>query len=67
VLNPAVLPPSGMEWEAYLRITKAMVCEADVVYVLQNWEHSSGVQEELALAESLGKGIIYESRNAVIV
>ena len=67
VLNPAVLPPSGMAWEAYLRITKAMVREADVVYVLQNWEHSRGVKEELALAESLGKEIIYEQREVVIV
>ena len=25
VLNPAVLPPSGLEWEAYLRITKALM------------------------------------------
>lgn len=67
VLNPAVLPPSGMAWEAYLRITKAMVREADVIYVLKNWEHSRGVKEELALAESLGKEIIYEPREVVIV
>lgn len=67
VLNPAVLPPSGLEWEAYLRITKAMVREADVVYVLQNWEHSRGVKEEVELAERLGKEIIYELRKAVIV
>ena len=67
VLNPAVLPPSGMAWEAYLRITKAMVREADVVYVLKNWEYSRGVKEELALAESLGKEIIYEPREVVIV
>ena len=67
VLNPAVLPPSGLEWEAYLRITTAMVREADVVYVLQNWERSRGVKEEVELAERLGKEIIYESRKAVIV
>ena len=67
VLNPAVLPPSGLEWEAYLRITKAMVREADAIYVLQNWEQSQGVREEIALAESLGKEIIYEPRKAVIV
>jgi len=67
VLNPAVLPPSGLEWEAYLRITKAMVREADAIYVLQNWEHSQGVREELALAAQLGKEIIYEPREAVIV
>lgn len=67
VLNPAVLPPSGLEWDAYLRITMAMLREADVVYVLQNWEHSKGVREELVLAESLGKEIIYEPRKAVIV
>lgn len=67
VLNPAVLPPSGMAWEAYLRITKAMVREADAIYVLQNWEHSQGVREEIALAESLGKEIIYEPRKVVIV
>ena len=60
VLNPAVLPPSGLEWEAYLRITKAMVREADIVYVLQNWERSRGVKEEVELAERLGKEIIYE-------
>ena len=67
VLNPAVLPPSGLEWEAYLRITTAMLREADVVYVLQNWERSRGVKEEVELAERLGKEIIYESRKAVIV
>ena len=67
VINPAVLPPSGMAWEAYLRITKAMVREADIVYVLRNWEHSRGVKEELALAARLGKEIIYEPREAVIV
>ena len=67
VLNPAVLPPSGLEWDAYLRITTAMVREADIVYVLKNWEYSRGVKEELALAERLGKEIIYEPREAVIV
>ena len=66
VLNPAVLP-WGMEWEAYLRITKEMVRCADVVYVLQNWENSKGVHEELSLAARLGKKIIYEPREAVIV
>ena len=55
-----LLPPSGLEWEAYLRITKAMVREADIVYVLQNWERSRGVKEEVELAERLGKEIIYE-------
>ena len=67
VLNPAVLPPSGLEWEAYLRITKAMLREAEVVYVLQNWEHSRGVKEERNLAAHLGKEIIYEPRDAIIV
>jgi len=66
VLNPAVLP-WGMEWEAYLRITKAMVRCANVIYVLQNWENSRGVREELALADRLGKEIIYEPREVVIV
>jgi hypothetical protein len=37
-----------------------MVREADVVYVLQNWERSRGVKEEVKLAERLGKEIIYE-------
>jgi phage protein len=66
VLNPAVLP-WGMEWEAYLQITKEMVRCADAIYVLQNWENSRGVREELALAEQLGKEIIYEPREVVIV
>ena len=41
--------------------------EADIVYVLKNWEYSRGVKEELALAKSLGKEIIYEPREVVIV
>ena len=61
VLNPAVLPPSGMAWEAYLHITKAMVHEADIIYVLKNWEYSKGVWEEVSLAACLDKEIIYES------
>jgi hypothetical protein len=60
VLNPAVLP-WGMAWEAYLHITKAMVHEADIIYVLKNWEYSKGVWEELSLAACLDKEIIYES------
>ena len=60
VLNPAVLP-WGMAWESYLRVTKVMVHEADIIYVLKNWEHSKGVWEELSLAAFLGKEIIYES------
>ena len=44
-----------------------MVRCADVVYVLQNWENSKGVHEELTLAARLGKKIIYEPREAVIV
>lgn len=35
--------------------------------VPQNWEYSRGVKEELAFAESLGKEIIYEPREVVIV
>ena len=45
----------------------AMVREADAIYVFQNWEHSKGVREELALAAQLGKEIIYEPREAVVV
>jgi len=44
-----------------------MVREADVVYVLQNWEHSKGVREELAPAARRGEESIYEPRKAVIV
>jgi hypothetical protein len=35
--------------------------------VLQNWEHSRGVKEEINLAAHLGKEIIYEPRDAIIV
>ena len=44
-----------------LYITKAMVHEADIIYVLKNWEYSKGVWEELSLAACLDKEIIYES------
>ena len=66
VINPAVLP-SGLKWADYLRITKEMLQCADVVYVLPCWANSKGVHEELTLAARLGKKIIYEQREAVIV
>ena len=57
VLNPAVLPPSGMAWEAYLRITKAMVREADVVfeYNLTGSVYIEGESEEEAKEAFLHK------------
>ncbi len=61
VLNPAILPSTGLRYEQYMRIGKAMLEEADIIYLLSNWIDSPGAIKEMKEAEKLGKIIIGEN------
>lgn len=61
VMNPAWLPSEGFSYEAYIRIGKAMLKECSVLCLLPDWEESAGACNELQLAASLKKEIIYYS------
>ena len=54
VLSPAVLP-DGLEYDEYLRITLAMLGEADGVCVFNDWAESNGARVEIE--EALHKGM----------
>lgn len=58
-LNPLDLP-SGLSEFAYMDICLAMVRHADAVVMLNGWESSKGARAEHALAEKLGKAILFE-------
>jgi hypothetical protein len=58
-LNPAILP-IGLEQHEYMAICLQMVMIADAVIMLPGWECSLGAIAENALAEKLGKEIIYK-------
>lgn len=49
VLNPAVLP-DGLTHDGYLRITLAMLAEAQVVVFLPGWMESKGARMEFTRA-----------------
>lgn len=57
VLNPAMLPPSGFTYEAYLRMSSATLRECDSVLFLTGWEDSNGARQEFELAAELLKDI----------
>lgn len=56
-INPAYLP-SGLKH--YMTICKAMVEQADAVFLLTGWGESVGAMEEFEYARSLEKKIFYE-------
>lgn len=63
VLNPARLP-AGLEYEHYMKIDLAMLEVADAVCGLCGWEENPGASIEVALAQSLGKYLIFEREDA---
>ncbi len=61
VLNPAALPADAFSWDAYLRITEAMLRECDCVFFLPDWQESRGARYEYGLAAACGKvGYFYD-------
>lgn len=57
VLNPAELP-HGLEYEQYMDICFAMLDQADIIFLLDNYEDSPGALRELEKAKDLGLKII---------
>ena len=42
VVNPALLPAEGFTWEAYMRMSDAMLAECAEVCFLPDWKESKG-------------------------
>ncbi|MDR0936164.1 MAG: DUF4406 domain-containing protein [Oscillospiraceae bacterium] len=64
VLSPSILPSSGFSYDAYIRMSEAMLVECDEVYFLNDWKESLGAQREHEIALKLGKIISYEKTTA---
>ena len=61
VLNPAVLPNSEhISYEAYIRMSRAMLDEAQVIILLPDYKDSKGALQELEWAREQGKVVVYE-------
>ena len=44
VVNPALLPAEGFTWEAYMRMSGAMLAECAEVCFLPDWKESKGAK-----------------------
>ncbi|TKI08639.1 DUF4406 domain-containing protein [Martelella alba] len=63
VLNPAILP-DGLEHHHYLKISLAMLEQADAIYLLNGWEHSKGAVEEFDRAKCRDLHFLFETTEA---
>ena len=57
VLNPALLPSEGFTWEAYMRMSSAMLDECAAACFLPDWIDSRGATFEFGRAAALGKRV----------
>lgn len=57
VVNPALLPATGFIWEAYIRMSSAMLDECDAVCFLPDWIESKGATYEFGRATATGKRV----------
>lgn len=57
VLDPAMLPAQGFTWEAYMRMSSAMLEECAAVCFLSDWTESRGATWEYGRAAATGKRI----------
>lgn len=57
VVNPALLPSQGFEWEAYMRMSSAMLDECEAACFLPDWGESKGATYEFGRAAALGKRV----------
>ena len=60
VVNPALLPAEGFTWEAYMRMSGAMLAECAEVCFLPDWKESKGAKYEFGNAAA-GQAIINRS------
>ena len=58
ILSPAILP-GWLEWPEAMGITCEMVRTANAICMLPDWRGSKGAATEKALAEELGKNVLY--------
>lgn len=57
VVNPATLPADGFTWEAYIRMSAAMLDECAAVCFLPDWVDSRGAMFEFGRAAAQGKHV----------
>lgn len=57
VVNPALLPAEGFTWEAYMRMSGAMLAECAEVCFLPDWKESKGAKYEFGEAMATGKHV----------
>ena len=57
VLNPAILPSEGFAYEAYMRMSTAMLDESAAMCFLPDWTESRGAMYEYGRAVAQGKRI----------
>lgn len=59
VLDPSILPSSGFEYAAYIRISTSMMDECAQVCFLPDWRDSEGAMYEYGRAAAHEKPIFY--------
>jgi nucleoside 2-deoxyribosyltransferase len=59
VINPALLPAEGFTWEAYMRMSGAMLKECAEVCFLPDWTESNGAKYEFGEANAQGKPFFF--------
>lgn len=57
VVNPAKLPAEGFTWEAYMRMSSAMLDECAAVCFLPDWTESRGALMEFGRAKAKEKRV----------
>lgn len=59
VVNPALLPAEGFTWEAYMRMSGAMLAECAEVCFLSDWKESKGAKYEFGEAIAQNKPFFF--------
>lgn len=59
VLSPAILPPFGFDYAAYIRMSAAMMDECAAVCFLPDWTRSEGAKGEYRRAKRNGQRIFF--------
>ena len=65
VINPTKIGVYDFfSYAEYMKIDLFLLAMCDGIYMLNNWEKSKGAKTELAVAKSLGKKIMFETKNS---
>lgn len=59
VVNPALIPAEGFTWEAYMRMSGAMLAECAEVCFLPDWKESKGAKYEFGEAMAQNKPFFF--------